>query len=296
MGNQRRGFLLFAHDNGLVDYAGLAVLCGLRLRRSIPDKPVVLVTDTQTKAGLSRFSGRIESTFDDLIVLDDPETNNYRHYIDQNGQFERAAFHNESRRKAFWLSPFEETVLVDLDYLVFEDSLDQVWNTRGWSVRMNRFHRSVYGPRNVNQTRLHDLGIPQHWATVLYFRKDRIGERFFQLWEHFSQHYDWFGHVYRYHAGPDQMFRNDFAVSMATHVLNDYSERPLRVGPLPNPELLFVWDHDRSIGYHRDGLILSCATEGIRIPVRVSGQSLHVLNKRGLLDHLDDLIELWGAE
>ena len=56
-----KGFLLFAHNNGEIDYIKLASICAKRIKKYL-DKPVALVTDSDVS--LKEFDFVIKSSLD----------------------------------------------------------------------------------------------------------------------------------------------------------------------------------------------------------------------------------------
>ena len=59
--------------------------------------------------------------------------------------------------------------------------------------------------------------IPNCWATVMYYKKSRYAELIFAMWRHVQDNYIYYCGIYNI---PNIPYRNDYALSIATHMLN----------------------------------------------------------------------------
>src|SRR5690606_27214653 len=72
-----------------------------------------------------------------------------------------------------------------------------------------------------HEVRLDKMGIPMYWATMVYFQKTERAKLLFDLVAHIKEKYDYYQFVYEF---PGKLFRNDYAFSIAVHMLNGFLE------------------------------------------------------------------------
>lgn len=279
------GILLVAHDNGAIRYGRMAELNAILCRKVAPEIEIAVVTNPETELDQDRF--------DHIIYARDP-INLDRYYVDPEDHAGQKAgvFKNRSRIDLYELTPFKETLVLDLDYLVFNRNFLDGLTDSPFSVMLNREVRSVYGSHNVVTKKLGNGGIIQRWATVVYFRKDPVGAEFFRRVKYVEKNYEWFSSHYGFDPG---LYRNDFTFSIAAHMMNGYTDDSTFVGPLPIPYLLFSWDFDRLLGYHENGLSIAAYVENHPpMPLRTNFQNVHFMNKLTLDRNLDRMIDYYG--
>lgn len=286
-----RGVLMYAHDNGHIWYSTLAVMAAALVRRNM-GMAVALCGDSTTlnttREMVDEFYVDPDELFYDWIEVNSSPTK-YA-YANLDGTRTVADYYNRSRLDAYDHSPFDHTLMLDVDYLVFNDSLINEFNNPH-SVAIPKKITSIYGPTN----RVHTMMglIPQRWATALMFKKDGISRDLFDLARYVTKRYDWFSNIYRFSAGTKGMFRNDFVFSVAAHILNGQIESDSVVGDFINP-LMFAWDHDLIRKTYHDGLLFESKDKnGRSIPIRLAAQNVHVMNKASLSRYANEIIG-WG--
>lgn len=277
------GVLLYAHDNGTVDYAALAHGCAAQVRKHL-NTPIALVTDQETKDALDA-RGALE-IFDLVQTTEvDRTVDNWRLYSGDGVPSERGRFLNQTRMNAFEDTPFDETLVMDTDFLVFSDRLNQVWESPN-SFMMNRTIDCLQDHHGWDrETMIEPLSIPQYWATVFYFRKDDEARLFFQTARHVVENYEYYAMIYRFSPG---MIRVDHVFSVAAHLLSGFGAGQF-VEPLPGQSLLFAWDKDVVRKVYSDGILFESVRGGESFPIRLQDQDVHVLNKRSLVEHIEAL-------
>lgn len=284
-----KGVLLFAHDNQAFPYHRLVPIVTWFVKMHL-NVPVALVTDEITKERLDNIPG--SHLVDDIQLVGHRENNARRVYQNSNGtEKEVGVFKNKSRTNIYDLTPFDETIFMDLDYLVMNDSLNRVWGSDA-PVRMNYRMEALRANHLNNEQYLSSWGIPMYWSTVLYFRKCPEAEVMFHGLQEIKKQYRFYADLYGF---PHQMFRNDIALSIAAHCMND------GVGPqgvqhsvraLPEPELLFAWEDQPLLQAEGDRMWFVGSTENKR-KSHVSytkGQSVHVVNKHSILDVMEPIV------
>ena len=99
------------------------------------------------------------------------------------GQSDYAPFINKTRSDVYSLSPYDESLVIDCDYFVMSNTLDQVWGSEN-DFMINCQYRDVAGRHGGNVSYIDDFSIPMYWATVFYFKKSEYTENLFSLIEH----------------------------------------------------------------------------------------------------------------
>ena len=167
-----KGCLIFAHNTD-IDYASMAILAAKLVGKHL-DVPVSLVTDTGTLAWMKDNDNiNVEETFDKIIFTDDYLKNKkqIRRYYDGSIDYKKADFKNGYRAWAFEYSPYEQTLVIDVDFLVVNDRLNNVWDSNS-DFMINRVSQDLARDRKLLEfNRVSDHGIEFFWATAFYFKK-----------------------------------------------------------------------------------------------------------------------------
>lgn len=281
-----KGYLIFAHNNQEIDYAAIALVNALMIRRHSQVRDVAIVTDRPTIDALREKHGRVvDHAFQHIILRSAPETRQTRTFNDGD-KVKKLAWHNGSRSTAYDLSPYRETILLDADYLIQDNTLDHCWDNYD-DFLMNRTVQTLTGEAPAPQeVRLEPYGIPLYWATCVFFRKGDTAKAMFEMVEHVRDNYDYYQHLYRFPGG---LFRNDYAFSIAAHLMGGWTEGG--INSLPSPVLLSSFDTDELIDA-TDGLLLVSNGHASRI----RGTSVHVMNKYSLARCVDQLLEVYRED
>lgn len=127
-------------------------------------------------------------------------------------------WHNKGRCDAYELSPYDETLVLDGDYLVFDDSLLKVLDTvEDYAIP----HKHIYINEQANDTMgKYALG-PMLWATIIAFKRTEKARLLFELSRMIQNNYAYYRALYKLHPGP---FRNDATFTIADRIVNGYSE------------------------------------------------------------------------
>jgi hypothetical protein len=284
-----RGILIFAHNNRDIDYALMAIISGGLAKKHL-GVPVSLVTDPTTVEWLMT-SNKFElaaKTFDKIISVEKPETDNKRNLYD-GVQHKVVPFVNANRASAWDVTPYDQTLLIDSDYLIFSDSLNNYWDTDN-SVMISiaamdiiKDDRLGYHDRYVS-----DTGIHLSWATTVLFTKNDESKMFFDLVDFIRENYQYYADLFRF--GTNQ-FRNDIAFSVAKHILDGF-ETDLSSGL---PPVLTTLDKDILESVDSSGkltfLVSSTLSENFSAAA-IKGLDVHVMNKQSLVRNADQLLEL----
>jgi hypothetical protein len=137
---------------------------------------------------------------------------------------------NCDRHMAYELSPYDKTLVLDIDYFCFTDNLKSCFDTQHEFLVTSRAHDLA----GFNSFDLREFSmIPMVWATVLYFRKTEKVKKIFQTVKYVKDWYPYFVELYRINS---KNFRNDYAFAIALRQINgfmDYEQFPFSIPTLP---------------------------------------------------------------
>lgn len=275
-----KGVVLFANNNSTVEYTKMAYYCALQIRKHL-NLPVTLVTNS--KDYLLESLPDAEELFDQIInVWDIKETGNTKRYYDGSLYHTVLEFRNGNRSSIFDISPYEETIVMDTDYIVKNDLLLQVFKQpEDLLIYKNSFDLSGY--RDIPDfKRVVDTGIDFYWATVFYFKKTETTKLFFDLINHIQE--NWYYYLKLYNINHALTFRNDYAFSIAIHIMQGYTTDRW-INELPS-KMYFTLDKDILWKSFDDGFIFLVEKEnylGEYTPIRTKDLSVHIMNKVSLM-------------
>lgn len=291
-----KGVVLFGVNNTHIDYVQLAVMAAGFIRKNMPGTPIALITDAASRDWhASKGKWRLDLFFDYVILL--PENTeqvfeNTRPYRDTRYHSVDASFKNETRSTVYQLTPFDETLLVDVDYIIANNALSTVWgSSEDFLINKNANmlqHRPLMGP----EFRLNPYGIRMYWATVIYFKKSEKARLIFDLVEHVKDNWEYYVMLYEM---PGKLFRNDYAFSIAIHILNGLVDSEDIVKDLPIPTIHTALDLDQfyKIQSPKDLLFfVNDLKDTWKFYVtKLSGVNVHCMNKLSLLNQMDEIME-----
>lgn len=289
-----RGVVFLATNNTRVNYVRLAVLAAAFVKKNMPGTNVALITDQHSK---DAYWGNIPLTkFIDQIIIAPPPSDkfeNLRSYRDTKYYDVKAEFRNENRSTVYSLSPFDETLLLDVDYLVCNNSLSAVWGNAE-DIMLNRDATSLLNqPLLGNEFRLNPFGIRMYWATVIYFKKTERAKMLFDLVEYVKEHWGYFKKLYRL---PGTLFRNDYAFSIAIHMLNGFVDDPLGICSLPTETIHSALDTDQFFKIESPTKLTFFANDPMQqwkfYVSRLDGVNVHCMNKLSLINQWDSIMEV----
>ena len=93
----------------------------------------------------------------------------------------RFPWQNQSRPDAYDLSPFEQTILLDCDYFVFDNTLDAIFNTDKNILCGKHVSEISHQDSLIDYDRLHHQTVKLFWATVLFYKKSAEAELMFNI-------------------------------------------------------------------------------------------------------------------
>lgn len=289
-----RGVLMYAHNNSEIDYFKIACANALMVKKNL-NVPITVVTDEGTLNWSITSLGRefIDSCFEHVLIVNKDHTySNLRSYNDTSFSTKQLQFYNCNHWEAYDLSPYEETLFIDSDYLIMSNALNVCWG----SYEDVMISKHIFNPETPDlpyTKTIDDFGIKLYWATVIYFRKTEFSKFLFSIVKHIQENNIYYRELY---SLPSGMFRNDFAFSIAIHMLNGFSETESVINELPIPGLLMSWDNNdiKSVNGIND-ITLYCEKEekGKYMLTRLKKQDFHCINKWSINRVSEELIKLY---
>lgn len=234
-----KGIVAFAVNTNTTDYVGIAKQT-LTIASKVLGIPYTIITDCSSNIF------------------------NQRYDIDT-GKF--VQWNNFNRYSVYESSPYDETLVIDVDYLVLDDNLNKIFDTP-WDYLLQRNSHAltqewpcIMGPNSL----------PFVWATVFAFRKTPKAELFFNLVKRIQNNYGYYHSLFNIR---ERNFRNDYAFAMADYILNGYT-----IGTQSIPGSMLTVDQ----------LIDSVAVNGSKLIIKDKNRSyvvprtnIHVMSKNYL--------------
>lgn len=200
-----RGVIIFAFNSPKYNYYDMAKYAAKRVKHFL-NLPVTLVTDED-----SMPVGEYEHW--DKVVKIKPDKNNVRDW---------GMWINKGRYMAYELSPYNETILIDADYVINSDKLLKTFDTYDDFCCHNsaRFlMRQGNFPEQLSASSYDDI----LWATVITFKKSERAKQIFECLEMVQKNYEHYEHIHGFlNAG----FRNDYALTLALRIANGHTDNP----------------------------------------------------------------------
>lgn len=279
-----RGFLLYAFNNDQIDYGKLAVCCALSIKAHLKNNNITLVVDYKTQERMRRqFRQKVlETAFNEIVIAKEKFSAGNRRHHDSPWVTFKAPFDNKTRVRSYTYSPYDETILLDTDYIVMSDSLDDVWGSSRdflMNYKASDLKHKRFG--SILEQRISKHGIPMYWATLVYFKKSPFAEMFFDLVDYIREEYNFFQFLYGFPLG---FYRNDFSFSIAAHILNGYVRD--RIISFPEDTILTSYQKDGIADVVDDNEIIflshSPKEEWKNTLINIKDMNVHIMNKKEL--------------
>lgn len=196
-----KGAILFAFNSPYYDYYKMAEFTAKRINHFL-NLPVTLVT---SKESLSSSTGY---NFDQIVILEADSSNTL------NGK----TWLNKGRFNAYDLSPYDETLLLDVDYVVNSTTLLKTFDL-GTDFCCHETINYLMSQYNIKEM-IALNSLPNLWATVINFKKTKRANQIFDCLKMIQQNYEHYANI---HNLDTETFRNDFALTLAWRIVNGHS-------------------------------------------------------------------------
>lgn len=177
------GALIFAINNGSTDYEAMAEWNAGNIQRHL---------------GIPTH----------IITACPPDAHNTRHFVDLG----HVAWHNQSRCDAYDLSPWDQTLVLDADYVVASDKLRSILAVKQ-DFLAHRYAHDLTGCNDFHGLNwFGDHRMPMWWATVMMFRRSQHAQLIFDSMRMVKDNWNHYRNIYKIRKAT---FRNDHALSIA---------------------------------------------------------------------------------
>jgi hypothetical protein len=212
------GAVILAFNNEETDYVGMAAWSARNIRRHL-GIPTSIITDCQDAGRLADF---------DIVISADAQTGGTRYFEDYD---RTVSWHNAGRTDVYRLTPYNQTLVLDADYVVASGDLKHVLN----SAQDFMCHRVAWdmtaGHTLDRLNHFGDYNMPMWWATVMMFRKSNTAQYIFDCMQMIKQNWQHYRDLYNIRHSN---YRNDFALSIAIGIVSGHT---LSVAEIPGPLL-----------------------------------------------------------
>lgn len=198
-----KGVLLFAFNNGITDYYKMAEITAKRVNHFL-NLPVTLVTDELS------IPTEFEYIFDNVLIID-PQKDNKK---------QKQLWINKGRYQAYDLTPYDETLLIDTDYLINSNQLLKIFdiyddfmcpNKTYFLLDNNGYHQEQLSPTSFNTL----------WATIIAFKKTNRTKQIFECMRMVQYNYSHYVNLYNMYSS---QYRNDHALAISCRIINGQIE------------------------------------------------------------------------
>lgn len=253
----KRGAVLFAYNNDITDYYKMAAYTASRIERFL-NIPVTVITDADSISCDYQF---------DQVIVRTPDTSNAR---------KGTVWINKGRYEVFDLSPYDDTLVLDTDYLVNSDKLNLLFKSDS-DFLCHRDCRFLLNDAGQETIGIH--GPQTYWATVMRFTKTTRTRELFSMVEMVQKNYDHYRKIYNVTSG---MYRNDYAVTLALRTVNGQVENKSDSIPW---KLLHVPSTDTTVTREDDTVYrISKHGEGRQTHIIVKNTDFHMINKQNFME------------
>jgi len=264
------GALLFAFNNEVTDYVQMAAWSARRIRHHL-GIPVAVITNSRNPVLSQQF---------DQVIHAEPDSGGTRFFEDYDST---VTWHNAGRVDAYALTPWDQTLVLDADYVVassqlrfvLDSSRDFMCHDRAYDIAKSRYldELNTFGEHRL----------PMSWATVMMFRKSNTAAYIFDCMQMIRANWDHYRALYKIQKST---YRNDFALSIALGIVNGGTWRIDSV-PWSLASILPEYQLEQISNTDETFKITHRAANGGNLYLGVNGMDFHAMGKK----HLGDIIE-----
>jgi hypothetical protein len=185
------GAVIFARNNEQIDYVAMAHWSAKNIERHL-GIPTHIITDSSA-----------------------PGTNT-RHFTDVGS----VTWHNLNRMEAYQESPFDQTLVLDADYVVASNQLQVLLDSKQ-DFLCHRWAYDVTGLQTFEDLNYFgNYHMPMWWATVMVFRRSKKAQAVFESMAMIRDNWTHYRNLY---ANSRTTYRNDHALSIALNIENGHT-------------------------------------------------------------------------
>ena len=284
----KKGVVIYAHNNRKVDYALMSLIAGGLAKKHL-QVPVSLITDQSTVDWMkeSNIYQQSQTVFDQIILTDRPDTTNQRRLFD-GALNDVVPFINSDRHSVWELTPYDRTLLIDSDFLIFSNHLNEYWEV-DQDVMIGTAINDIYDQKRLgyHDSYVSDTGIKLYWATTVMFTKNQNSKFFFDTVEYVKNNYKFYADLYRFDS---RQYRNDISFSVAKHIFNGFET----IDQKELPPVLTALDRDvlEKIENQKLTFLINYKLDDNFCAAALSNLDIHIMNKQSIYRNKDQLLEL----
>lgn len=284
------GGLIFAHNSEDLDYALMAIISAGLAKKQL-DIPFTLVTDYSTELWMKQ-SGIIEianTVFEKITVLDNFRPLPNQRFLFDGDEGKHVPFINSTRSSAYDLTPYDRTLLIDSDYLIFSESLKYFLESKNSFMIPDSIKLLSGKDTKILDKNVSPAGIKLCWATTIIFDKIQENKIRFDLIKNIRDNYRLYSELYGYTN--IEQFRNDIAFSISKHIVDGFFQND----DFNLPSLLTSVDNDILIDVVNSKLkflIYNDTGDNRYTLCSISDTDIHVMNKQSIVRNKDKLLEM----
>ena len=191
-----RGAILFAYNNEKTDYYRMAVYTAKRINRFL-ELPVTIITNEESITVP-------DYKFDNTIIVE----------ADKSNSRSKSTWINKGRYQVYDLTPYDETLVLDTDYMINSNKL---LNTFDQPSDFVCYQDSKFLSEGQANEMMSPQSLSIYWATVMRFGKsDRVRD-IFRMIEMVQNNYEHYANLHKFLP---YMYRNDYALTIALRTVN----------------------------------------------------------------------------
>lgn len=278
-----KGALVFARNNAQIDYIKQAHFLAKRIKQYL-GLPTTIVTDSVDY--LQTAYPDYKEVWDKVVEVPFQQGISNKRYYDGSNVFKNLEFKNDLRTQAYELTPYDQTLMLDSDYIIANDLFKHCFNS-DHNFQIYKDAKDLSGFREVDEFKnISETSVDFYWATVVYFKKCQEVETFFNLTKHIQEQWQHYNSIFQINKGT---FRNDWVFSIAIHIMNGYQKGDFAT-PLPGTKY-FTTDRDILWELKDENFLFLIEKKdhlGEYTPLRIKGSNVHVMNKFSLTRIIDN--------
>ena len=287
------GVVILAHNNSEIDYCSIAMTNAYLINYYL-NKPVTLVTNEGTFNYVSSKYGKKLNIFDKVIYSDKHLSNiSQRNIRDTIYNEKMLSWYNCDRIYSYDFSPYDKTLVVDCDYLIFNNKLNYAFENNEQYL-MNQTIITLQRDNNwfESEERIDLRSIIQYWATAFYFEKTDYTKSLFEFGKFVNENYDYYKLLYK---STGKIFRNDHLFSIINHTFSGLLGAEIK--SLPIDYILTAPDYDDLIDVDKDECTFLTVkpkeTYDFHL-TKIKNTNIHVMNKQSIVRNIPKLLEIYS--
>lgn len=252
-----RGVLLIAHNNSQSNYYDFAIYTAKRVQQFL-NLPVSIITDPE--------SDRNSTVFENKYIIE-PDKNNLR---------KTGEWINTSRYMAYELSPYDETILLDVDYNINSNALNNLFKND--SDFLCHYDIKYFFNNSIDYEPISHTSVNTFWATVIKFKKTLQCKQIFDIIKMIQNNYY---HYQELHGFLKPTYRNDYALTLAHRIV--YGHMHIEEHNIPW-RLLHVPTNVKIVRESDTEYVLIFKTESGNKYITIKDLDFHVLSKQNFME------------